>query len=64
MSYGDDDQWVAIPYAAEETDATYCVTLQGTFSDYGVELDLGITENSSWIEIDTSTELVAINYGF
>ena len=53
-----------MPYAAEETDEAYCVTLQETFSDYGFELDLGITENIGWIETNASAELVAVDYGF
>ena len=60
----DDARWVIMPYAAEETDEAYCVTLQERFSTHGFTLDLGITENIGWIETDARTELVAIDYGF
>jgi hypothetical protein len=59
-----DARWVIMPYAAEETDDAYCVTLQERFSTHGFKLDLGITANIGWIETDASTELVAIDYGF
>ena len=59
----DDARWVIMPYAAEETDEVYCVTLQETFSDYGLELDLGVIENIGWIDTDSSRELVAVDYG-
>ena len=59
-----DARWGIMPYAAEETDDAYCVTLQERFNTHGFTLDLGITENIGWIETDASTELVAIDYGF
>lgn len=64
MDIDDDARWVIMPYAEEETDEAYCVTLQKAFSDHGFELDLGITENIGWIETDASAELVAVDYGF